>query len=221
MKVAVLCDFDGTITTIDTAEFILANFAHGNWQRFNKQFSNGEITLEETLRRQFAQVGASKTQMLSKLENAVAFRPYFAELAKYCSKNSIPLIIVSAGLDFVIEHFLRLNGLRNLVEIYMPKASFSENGIGFDFPKLFDKTSLNFKEDLVRRCRGKHEKVVYIGDGNGDFAAAIGADYVFAVKGSTLARLCKTHGIRCRNVVSFREVVKAIRKIVKGEYSFA
>ena len=115
MKVVVLCDFDGTITKIDTAEFVLAKFAHGNWQDFNKQLESSKITLEETLRMQFALVKASRAQILDALKNAVTFRPDFAELAEYCSKNSIPLVIVSAGLDFVIKHFLKLNGWENLV----------------------------------------------------------------------------------------------------------
>ena len=39
------------------------------------------------------------------LEKVVAFRPNFEKLAEFCKKNLVPLAIVSAGLDYVIDHF--------------------------------------------------------------------------------------------------------------------
>jgi len=30
-KLAVLCDFDGTVVKVDTGEFVLSKFAEGDW----------------------------------------------------------------------------------------------------------------------------------------------------------------------------------------------
>jgi len=213
MEHTVLCDFDGTITEIDTAEFILDKFAKGNWKAFESQFENDEITLEECLRKQFSSVEASKKEMLDALKNIVDFRPNFENLAKYCKKSLIPLVIVSAGLDFVIEHYLILNDWKRLVSSYTPKTKFSHRHVELVFPKLRDRTASNFKQDLVRQHKNIGKRVFYIGDGSGDYAAAKDADYSFAVRGSKLARLCKNNGIQCTDIINFQEVIDEIRKI--------
>jgi len=213
MKLVVLCDFDGTITTVDTAEWVLARFTQGDWRQFDRQFENGKITLEECLNKEFSLMRASEEQILEELKDVVTFRPSFKKLAECCKKNRIPLIIVSAGLDFVINHFLKINNCQDLVEVYTAKTAFSTNGIRFTFPTLFDRTSDNFKHDMVRHYKSHGRKVVYVGDGLADYAAAKDADYSFAIEGSRLAKLCKSHGIPCGNMTDFQEVIEAIRKI--------
>lgn len=117
---------------------------------FDAQFVNGEITLKECLREQFSLVITSRGDILKELENVVTFRPHFDKLAEYCRTNRLPLTIVSAGLDFVIDHFLKLKGWHKLVETYIPKTKFVANSIQFTFLRLVDETSANFKQDLVR-----------------------------------------------------------------------
>jgi 2-hydroxy-3-keto-5-methylthiopentenyl-1-phosphate phosphatase len=208
----VLCDFDGTITTIDTAEWVLATFAKGDWRQFDRQFEKGEITLEECLNSQFSLVRASSEQILQELADQVVFRSNFKKLGEFCNENHIPLIVVSAGLDFVIEHFLELNDCLDLVEICTAKTSLTENGIKFTFPPLSDRASENIKDDAVRRFKSHNNKVVYVGDGLADYTAAKVADYSFAIEGSRLAKLCEKQGIPCRTMTDFQEIIETIRK---------
>ena len=212
MNFVVLCDFDGTITRIDTTEFVLSKFAQGNWQFFSDQFEKGEITLEDCLKKQFALVKVSKKEILNELDSIVAFRPNFGKLAKYCKENLIPLTVVSAGLDFVIKHFLELNNWQNLVETYTAKTKWTARSVKLDFPKPFDKASVNFKHDLVKQRRNQGKKVIYIGDGSGDYAAAKDADCLFAIKGSRLEELCENHGVSHKSVTDFLEVVTAMMR---------
>jgi 2-hydroxy-3-keto-5-methylthiopentenyl-1-phosphate phosphatase len=213
MNLVVLCDFDGTITTVDTAEWVLARFAQGDWRLFDRQFEKGEITLEECLNRQFSLMKASEKQILEELENVVKFRSNFKKLAEYCKENRVPVVIVSAGLDFVIKHFLKLNSCLDLVKVYSAKTAFSAQSIKFAFPILFDKTSDNFKHDMVRHYKTQDREVIYVGDGLADYAAAKDADYSFAIEDSRLAKLCRSHGIGCRTINDFDELIEAIRKI--------
>lgn len=212
MSLVVLCDFDGTIAEIDTAVFILSKFSHGDWRALDRQYEHGEITLEDCLRRQFSTVSASKEEILDALEQAVTFRPNFESLARYCKSESIPFIIVSAGLDFVIHHFMRREGWEELVETYIPETQFRAKGIEFLFPKLSDKTSVNFKQDLVKHYRAMDKKVIYIGDGSADHAAAMSCDYPFAIKGSKLASLCTSQKKDCAVMTDFITVMEAIRR---------
>ncbi len=213
MDLAVLCDFDGTIVEIDTAVFVLDKFSHRDWRAFGKQYDRGQITLEDCLRKQFSMVMATREEILNELDRVVNFRPNFERLIRYCWKKSIPFVIVSAGLDFVINHFLRQKRWEELVETFMPKTKFGANGVSFIFPRLLDKTSVNFKQDLVRNFRAQGKKVIYIGDGTADYPAAISADYRFAVKGSRLAELFENHRAGCVAIRDFMRVTETIRKI--------
>jgi len=212
-KLVVLCDFDGTITDADTAQFVLCTFARGDWRAIEALFEKGEITLEEGLRRQFSLVNASREQMLNALEGVANLRPGFEEFARYCKNRGIPLVIVSAGLDFVIKHFLEAKNLKNLVTVYAPKSRISADGIEFKFPRRYYRKSVDFKHDLVRHYKSQGFKVIFIGDGNADFASAKEANLAFAIKGSRLEELCKKEKIPFISISSFKEVLESIRKM--------
>jgi 2-hydroxy-3-keto-5-methylthiopentenyl-1-phosphate phosphatase len=151
--------------------------------------------------------------MLNALEGVATLRPGFEEFARYCKDRGIPLVIVSAGLDFVIRHFLDVKNLKNLVTVYAPKSRISADGVGLNFPRRYHRTSVDFKHDLVRRYKGQGFKVVFIGDGHADFAAAKEANLSFAIKGSKLEELCEKEKISFISISSFREVLESIRKM--------
>jgi 2-hydroxy-3-keto-5-methylthiopentenyl-1-phosphate phosphatase len=217
MRLVVLCDFDGTITIVDTAEWILSKYAHHDWRGLDKQFEKGEVSLEECLNKQFSNVQVSKNQVLKDLENVVVFRQGFKDFVEYCRHRGIPIVIVSAGLDFVIDYFLRKNGFLGKVEVCTAKTEEKPEGFTFSFPQIFDGPSQNFKPDVVRSYREKGFKVVFVGDGLADYAAAREADYSFAVQGSNLAGLCKQHGMKCTEMTRFQELIKPIDEIVDHE----
>ena len=49
MNLVLLCDFDGTITNLDTAFFLLDKFVEEDWRTFDLQYRQGKITLEECI----------------------------------------------------------------------------------------------------------------------------------------------------------------------------
>jgi 2-hydroxy-3-keto-5-methylthiopentenyl-1-phosphate phosphatase len=214
VECAVLTDFDGTMVTIDTAEFVLDRFADKDWRIIDEQLERGEITFEESLEREFAMLKVPERTMLDALQPATRFRPNFDKLIEYCGGQRFPLIVVSGGLDFSIRHFLGQKGWLNSVEIYGPKTDQTENGIMLTFPKRFDEMSTNFKDDLVRHYRKEGKKVAYIGNGLGDYPAVRIADLPFAIRGSRLAALSRSSGVACREITDFQEVVESIRDSV-------
>jgi len=168
MKLAVLSDFDGTVTLNDTFQNVLEKFGQGDRRAVDDQYVKGEITLEECLRRQGGMVRASKPQVLDELDQVTKFRHGFDNLAEYCRTNQHPLVLVSAGLDFVIKHFLARQNLVNMVQVSAAVAKCAPTGIKFRFLKLKDNRSMNFK-DVVRSYRTRAaDTVAYIGDGRWD-----------------------------------------------------
>lgn len=219
MSLVILCDFDGTIVDIDTAEFLLEKFAKGNWQQYDMQLEHGEITLEECMIKQYAMIKTPKGLLLEGLANAAKKRSHFDSLAAYCKARKIPLIIVSAGLDFCITHFLDAIGWANLIEVHSAKTKFTDKGIELIFPELRDITSVDFKVDLIAFYRMQGMRVLYIGDGRSDFNAVKHADFSFTIKNTKLSEFCKKQGIKYQEIETFQEVIDAIEK--QGSLVFA
>ena len=211
MSLAVLCDFDGTITLTDTYEYVLRKFGQGDWRIFDERYERGEITLQECVRRQGSLVKTPEMLLVAELERVTGFRPNFDKLIRYCRTNRIPLLVVSAGLDFAIKHLLRMKGWDRLVKLYAARAKSTPEGIKFTFPRLRDKTSLSVKDDLVKHYKNKGRRVAYVGDGIWDIHALREADFRFVIKGSKLAGLCRQQNIPAREINDFQEMLTAIQ----------
>jgi 2-hydroxy-3-keto-5-methylthiopentenyl-1-phosphate phosphatase len=216
MGFIILSDFDGTIVNIDTAEYALRKFAQGDWQAVEDLFERGKITFEECLRRQFAMIRVSERVLLNELSHVTSFRPSFRQLVEYCEGHQMPFIIVSGGLDFLIHHFLSLEGLIERVEIYAPKSECTTGGIEVTFPKLLDGSSINFKDDLVKHHRKRGERVVYVGNGIGDYPAVCAADLSFVIKDSALAQLCRNTKLPYNEIEDFQEVIEGVKKLISS-----
>lgn len=206
-----MCDFDGTISVNDTYEYVLTRYAQGDWRVFDDQYLRGEISLQECLRKQGALVKAPERVLVAELERVTSFRPNFDKLIEYCRGNRVPLVVVSAGLDFAIEHLLRLKGWDRLVKLYAARAESTPEGIRFTFPRLRDETSLSVKDDLVKHYKREGRRVAYVGDGVWDIHALREADCRFVIKGSKLAELCRQQEVPAREINEFQEMVMAIQ----------
>jgi len=220
MKLAVLSDFDGTVTLNDTFENVLARFGIGDWKAVDDQYVRGEITLEECVRRQGAMVRVPSSQILGYLDGVTEFRPHFDSLIEFCKTNHFPLIIVSAGLDFVIKHFLTRERFQDQVELFAAPAKCTPTGITFRWPKSKSERSMNFKDDMVRYYKQRADTVAYIGDGRWDLHALRNADRRFVVRNSRLAELCKEQEIQATTINDFQDVVISLRKDVSERDSW-
>lgn len=211
MGLAVVCDFDGTVTLTDTYEYVLKKYAQGDWKIFDAEYERGEITLQECVKRQGKLVKTPEMVLVAELERVTGFRPNFDKLVKYCRATKTPLVVASAGLDFAIKYLLRMKGWDRLVKLYAAKAESTPQGIKFTFPRLRDKTSLSVKDDLVKHYKKSERKVAYAGDGIWDIHALRLADYRFVIKGSRLAGLCRQQNLPAREINDFQEMVTAIQ----------
>jgi 2-hydroxy-3-keto-5-methylthiopentenyl-1-phosphate phosphatase len=206
----VMCDFDETIVSPDTGVVILDKFADGDWRNLERLYESNEMSLEEVMRRQFSMVKATKNSMIEEVETSVSFRPGFEELVKTCYQRSVPLIVVSYGLDFCIEHLLEKAGLSRKIKVHSPRTRLDSNGIGLVFPKLRLKGSVNLKDEMVKHYKQRTRKVIYVGDGASDLPAAKAADVRFAIRGSVLARLCEQERVQHSQITSFGPVLRAL-----------
>jgi 2-hydroxy-3-keto-5-methylthiopentenyl-1-phosphate phosphatase len=191
--IEVLCDFDGTISPIDTVDFILERLAEPAWRTLEERWIGGEIDSRECMAGQIALVGGGWAAVVDALAR-VELDPSFAGFAAWCRGAGIPLRIVSEGIERVILHLLA-RGRIQVDDVWAPSLVESAEG----------RLRLEFPIDGATRCGAALCKcaalatveprslTVLIGDGRSDFCAAGRADLVFAC--SKLAIHCQQNDI--------------------------
>ena len=177
---------------------------------YDTLLEQGEITLEEYITQQLTKLRVPQQDMIDELDLVASIRPYFPDLIDYCGVNDAPFTVVSAGLDFVIRHFLTRARVEDRVEICAPQTRFTEQTIQITFPPLKDETSLDFKQDLVKDYQRHGYTVFYIGDALSDYNAVRQAKYSFAIQGSNLDQLCKREKIPYQIINNFKDVIDAL-----------
>jgi len=208
MRPVLICDFDGTIVSVDTGRLILSRFADGDWQHYDDLYNRNEMHVEECLRHQFSMVRATKKSMIGAIEESVPLRPGFERLLELSDERRVRLLVASYGLDFCINHILGKVPQARDLRIYSPRTRVTPSGVRFTFPRRRSKDSLNLKDDLVGFYQRRGCTVAYVGDGTSDFPAMEIADVRFAIRGSRLAELCKNGGVQYSQITNFDQVAE-------------
>lgn len=192
-KLAVLTDFDGTITRTDVAEAILEEFAPRRWWDIEKLHRAREIGTRESLARQFALLRATEAEMVRFVDEHVEFDESFREFVTFCAQRGFHLEVVSEGLDFYVRHLMRKWGIQ--IPVRTNHAVFEDRSVRIEHPWADATCTLCGTCKLLRlfELRTQGYRTAYVGDGHSDLCPAVEADLVFAK--SELARLCDEEGI--------------------------
>ena len=187
-KLAVLCDFDGTITRTDVAEAILEEFAPPGWWDIEELHRARKIGTREAMSRQFALLRARRSELIEFVDRHAVLDETFHSFVTFCAGRGFVLEIVSEGLDFYVHHLLERWGLK--VPVRTNRAIFDEGRVRIEYPWADATCTLCGTCKLLRlfELRTLGHRLAYVGDGNSDLCPAVEADLVFA-KGE-LARLC-------------------------------
>jgi 2,3-diketo-5-methylthio-1-phosphopentane phosphatase len=187
-------------------------FAEGEWQKYEDLLEAGEINVEKCLELEFKHVKSSKDEILKQISSKIEIREGFVKFVEYCKSKNLELIIVSAGLDFVIDYILTTLSLK--IPVIVPKTAFN-GGITFTFPKRNDSNSEDFKADFVKKCKNEGNKVIFIGDGGSDYYGAKYSDYVFAVENKSLSKYLQPSQNQAMYVFnSFDEITNQVDEII-------
>jgi 2-hydroxy-3-keto-5-methylthiopentenyl-1-phosphate phosphatase len=209
VRLSIACDFDGTITTVDTAELTLRKFAAGKWEIFDVLLGEGKISLEECMIEQFKLIKAPKEDIIRELDAAIGLRPGIENLIEYCKNKDIEFTILSAGFDFYIDHIIAKYHWDNVKRV--SGRTNMDDGIVVEFPKHRFTDSKTFKEDYVKIQKEMNKDVWYFGDGTSDREGAMAADMVFTVAGSRLSLIMKSKGRIHRDFQDFVEVLSVLK----------
>jgi len=208
MKTLVQCDFDGTVTEEDASFFLLDAFAQGDWRRLLREYKEHKISVGEFNTKAFAMVKDDKATLLEELKGKVKVRAGLHKLVNYCLKKGFRLVIVSNGLDFYIKAVLKDLGLDS-IEVHAAQASFHPEGMKVQYVGPDGKTlEDDFKEAYIKSFLKLGYRVIYVGNGDSDFAPAKYAHHVFAT-GELLA-YCRENNLNYKPFENFIDIVRYI-----------
>jgi len=215
-KWLLLVDFDGTVTDRD-ADFVIADAALGPqgaalYAPLVESYERLEIGTREYFERLLDLLRIAPDQLV-RCAKAVALRPGFDLLVRWCREAGVALRIVSEGLDLYIEPILRRHGLGHL-ELSCNRAQFDGRRYRILPPPQAEPCArcLNCKGEHVRRAQSAGLAVALIGNGASDLCAARLADLVLARDG--LIDRCREQGIPHVTWRDFEEALAALERHV-------
>lgn len=209
-KVAILCDFDGTVAVDDVGNLLFEKFSNdGGPARVVGQWERGEISSRECLERAAELARANKNQ----LDRFIVERrldPFFKDFHDFAKKRGMEVVIMSDGLDYYIELMLLRNGLGE-IDVFANRLQIEGSFLRIDFPHydlLGCEDCACCKTHHLYKYREEGYYIVYVGDGLSDCCPCTSADMVFA-KG-TLLEFCQNSGIDHIEFRNFRDVEREV-----------
>jgi 2-hydroxy-3-keto-5-methylthiopentenyl-1-phosphate phosphatase len=215
MKLAIFSDFDGTVTTTDVTDAVLAAFADPKWWEIQQDWIAGKLGAREVLEKQMPLIAASAAE-IDRLIDSVEVDPRFADFALACAENGDALYILSDGFDYWIEKILGralapYRGLMERIGLYSCglKIEGDRAKISFPyFPQGCEHGCATCKPGLFDRLRNGVERTVVIGDGISDVRLAGKSDLILAR--GWLERFCRDERIPYRSFSDFRDVIRVV-----------
>jgi len=191
-EIAVLCDFDGTITTTETLGFLFDKYAEARYE-YARQWARGEIDMRDELRLTFNTVKASQEEMEEGL-NQIEIDPGFIEFLEFGRRKGYTFAIVSDGLEWYIKYLLNRYQIHSIL-IYANRIYFEPDGFRFEFPWFDEETHRRgVCKPMIARAYRKHcDTLVFVGDGRSDIEIIHEADIVYSR--GWLAGYCYAKGL--------------------------
>lgn len=221
----VVCDFDGTISTVDATDRILEVYADPEWLRIEQEWKDGSIGSRECLGRQVALLRADLTQ-IEALADTVAIDPHFNSFADFCARERIELVIVSDGLDRVIARILGRHGLGHL-PVYANALLATEGGAHRMLSPHQNSDCCagagTCKCAVVSDLEGdgaSEPLILFVGDGQSDFCAAARMADAVAAKPKLLAHL-RGIGRPCFPFEDFADVRRLLAELIDATNTLA
>ncbi len=216
-RLAVLLDFDGTLTQKDLGEQLLEAFSDSQWRGEAAEWRAGRVSFKVMNEREFAYLPADKRQEMERYAAEHArLRDGALELVGYCEEKDIPVEIVSGGLDFYIRAVLTKFGLAHLPVLCLKQADFTQgNGVVVSYSDgvVVCETTGACKCSRLWSYQERGYRVLFVGDGSSDRCIAAKADILYA-RGS-LAEFCRDQGVPFTEYKSLNEVADGLHRMLE------
>ncbi|HIF13006.1 MAG TPA: hypothetical protein EYQ82_08390 [Dehalococcoidia bacterium] len=217
MKLALILDFDGTITTKDIGVEIIKKYAGPDWDVGLRLWQAGEFDQRQLMEWEFARLPSDRLPEMREFAlNEAIIRPGLNGLLELCQSNDVPVEVVSNGMMFYIEAVL---GRERLPDLAFVAPTPTLNGIGngpvVSFAEGVETCEITglCKCARARRLRFGDRKIVFVGDGISDFCVAEEeADFIIAR--SSLRDHCVKNGLTHNQFEDFDDVSRVLNSLL-------
>jgi HAD superfamily phosphoserine phosphatase-like hydrolase len=201
---AILIDYDGTISLTDVTDMVMVEHVPGVWEEASALYDAGGMGSRRLMTWELALVEADPAALL-----ATAARqphdPSFVPFVRRAQAAGIPIEVVSDGFGFFIEPALAALGVPEL-PVVTARTTFVGRRPSIAFPNGHPACFVcgTCKRNRVLSYRAAGRRVLFIGDGESDRYAGGYSDIVFAKR--SLERICLEAGWPFHGWTAFSEI---------------
>lgn len=212
MQRAVYVDFDGTIAPDDPTDALFDQFADPSWREIEDEWQSGRRSARDCMEQQVALLKATP-EAIDDFLAEVKIDPAFPAFVQACRRQKAHVIVVSDGLDRVVDTVLNRAGLD--LPFFANRLEWrGEDRWQLAFPYYRADCSAGMGNcKCSHRVAGAPIQEVMVGDGRSDFCIAGRSDLVLA-KGQ-LAAHCVRERLPHVEIASFSEATTAINRWLK------
>lgn len=216
-KVAIVCDFDGTVAKRDVGHCFFETYVRDGERREKilEEWKVGILSSRDCLEEEVSMLEAG-TEELREFVDKEELDPYFSDFVDFCNTRKYEILILSDGLDYYIDYILMKFGL-GFIDYKANHLRISNGDIkGVDFP-YYDLIDCR----MCGNCKRKHVEdlvlkgyfTVYVGNGFSDRCASQYADIIFAK--DDLLDHCSHEKISHEKFDNFRDVERVLSTKLK------
>jgi 2-hydroxy-3-keto-5-methylthiopentenyl-1-phosphate phosphatase len=183
-KRVVFCDFDGTITAVETFAGMLKEFAPELSAQIMPELYARRLTLRDGVRQMLEAIASDRYAELIAYADDKPLRPGLVELVDFLEGQSIPFAIVSGGVRGMVERVLSRLGteerplLDRVTDIVAVEVETNGDRLRVPPQRFEGETELIAKVQVMAQYPA--EEQIAIGDSVTDINMALKADLVFA-----------------------------------------
>lgn len=219
-------DWDGTVTLQDSNDMLTDDLGMGHPARMklNDKIIDGSLTFREAFFQMLDSVasnGYTLERCIDYLLGKVQLDPGFEKTVQWCGSKGIPVIVVSSGMDKVIDALLSKiidPKLHSFIQVYANHVNVGDSweilyrddsGFGHDKHQSIETVVEQYFGGFENENRGK---LFYSGDGVSDVSAARSCDLLFAKSGHDLVNICIRDKINYIEFNTFDDILDEIKK---------
>ncbi|QRV91162.1 haloacid dehalogenase [Ceratobasidium sp. AG-Ba] len=227
-KFVILSDWDGTITNMDSNDYLTDNvgFGYTERRRLNKECLEGRMTFRDSFRTMLDSVHTPFEECKEILKKNIKLDTGFKEFFEWCKANGVPFIIVSSGMAPLIRAVLsNLIGEKDAatIDIISNDVRFEEDGSWHIVYRHPDSGFGHDKSQAILPYRDLPHRptLFFFGDGVSDMSAARHADVLFVKNDkpegeNDLAVYCEKEGIGHILFRTFADALPVVQDVVEG-----
>ncbi|KAH7319823.1 HAD-like domain-containing protein [Stachybotrys elegans] len=221
-------DFDGTVTTADSNDYLTDTLGYGIEKRRqgNVDVLAGTVHFRDFFKGMMDSVPLPLDQCVEILKKNIVLDPGFKEFYDWSQENNIPIVILSGGMEPVIRALLDvLLGPSWNIQIVSnnvgprpgSKSVNDENGWELKFHD--DSIHGHDKSIEIRKYSSLPNRptMFYAGDGVSDLSAAKETDLLFAKADKDLVTYCEMEGVPFVTFRDWTTISQTVKDIVAGK----